>query len=136
MMRVYIASKYIEHTVKNCAIYDALRKASIDAFLPESINISAMDMEEMYKVSEVCYDEIERCDVILAVCPFGKSVSSELGYAIALKRKFAQKKIIIGLNVDFEFEAMLFPYIDKAVDDISQLIEYLNNIANYSSAKN
>ena len=82
----------------------------------------------MYTVAEICYNEIEQCDVILAVCPFGKSVSSELGYAIALKRYAAQRKIIVGLNVDFESEAMLIPYIDKAVDDISQLIQYLKDI--------
>lgn len=127
-MRVYIASKYIDHKIQNNTIYNALKHASIDAFLPESINISALSREEMYTVSEICYKEIERCDVILAVCPFGKSVSCELGYAIALKRSSAQKKIIVALNIDFEFEAMLFPYVDKAVEDIPQLIDYINSI--------
>ena len=127
-MRVYIASKYIDHKLQNNAIYNALKQASIDAFLPESINISALSKEEKYTVAEICYNEIEQCDVILAVCPFGKSVSSELGYAIALKRYAAQRKIIVGLNVDFESDAMLIPYIDKAVDDISQLIQYLKDI--------
>ena len=127
-MRVYIASKYIDHKIQNNTIYNALKHASIDAFLPESINISALSKEEMYTVSEICYKEIERCDVILAVCPFGKSLSSELGYAIALKRNNVQKKIIVALNIDFEFEAMLFPYIDKTVENIPQLIEYINSI--------
>lgn len=128
MMKVYIASKYIDHKNQNKAIYNALKNASIDAFLPESINISAINKEEMYTVSEICYSEIEFCDIILAVCPFGKSVSSELGYAIALKRNNIQKKIIVALNIDFEFEAMLYPYIDKTVDSIPQLIDYINSI--------
>lgn len=127
-MRVYIASKYIDHKIKNNIIYNALKYASIDAFLPETINISALSKEEMYIVSEICYKEIERCDVILAVCPFGKSVSSELGYAIALKRNKIQKKIIVALNIDFESEAMILPYIDKTVENIPQLIEYINSI--------
>ena len=127
-MRVYIASKYIDHKAQNNAIYNALKRASIDAFLPESINISALSKEEMYAVSEICYSEIERCDVILAVCPFGKSVSSELGYAIALKRNNAQRKIIVTLKMDFPLEAMLFPYVDKTVEDIAELIAYLNSI--------
>jgi len=82
-MKVYIVSKYIEHKELNDNIYNALSKEGISAFLPKSINIDALNRQEMYAVAEICYDEIERCDVILIVCPFGKSVSSEFGYAIA-----------------------------------------------------
>ena len=127
-MRVYIASKYIDHKKINNQIYGELKNASIDAFLPESINIDALTKEEMYAVSEICYAEITKCDVILAVCPFGKSVSSELGYAIALKRTLPESKVIIALNMDFEHEAMLYPYVDKNVNSISQLIEYLTQL--------
>lgn len=127
-MRVYIASKYIEHKTINNTIYKELQKASIEAFLPESINITALTDAEKYYVAEICYNEIERCDVFLAVCPFGQSVSAEFGYAVALKRKFSQKKRFIALNLDFENEVMLYPYVDKTVGSVDQLVEYLTKL--------
>ncbi len=128
-MKVYIASRYIKHKKINNQIFNELKKESIDVFLPESININAISEEEKYKVSEICYQEIERCDVILLVCPFGKSVSGEAGYAIALKRHVGMKKTIVAFNTDFKDEAMLYPYVDKEVEDIPQLIKYLKGLA-------
>lgn len=127
-MRVYIASKYIVHKDINNFIYQELKKNAIDAFLPESINNDALDKENMRFVSEKCFEEIERCDVILAVCPFGKSVSSELGYAIALKRRLQSHKYIVALHLDFGNEAMLSPYIDDEVENVPELIQSLKNI--------
>ena len=72
-MKVYIASTY-KNKINNL-IFNELKKESIDVFLPESININAISEEEKYKVSEIRYEEIERCDVILLMCTFGKSVS-------------------------------------------------------------
>ena len=111
-MRVYIASKYIAHKELNRKIYEELVRAKIPVFLPECINMDAIDLNRSYIVAEKCFAEIEKCNVILAVCPFGKSVSSELGYAIALRRALKQEKVIIALYLDFEKEAMLIPYVD------------------------
>lgn len=129
-MRVYIASKYITHKVLNRQIFNELTNAGIAAFLPETINIDAISDDEMFAVAEICYNEIEKCNVILAVCPFGRSVACELGYAIAI-RKLQQKQIkIVALNPDIHNEAMIYPYIDKTVENITQLIEYLKSISN------
>ena len=127
-MKVYIASKYIAHKKINNEIYQALKNNGIDAFLPETINNNATDKENMLLVSEKCFSEIEICDIILAVCPFGKSVSWEIGYAIALKKKYFPNKKIIALNIDFKEEAMLYPYIDISVNGISELISVLKSI--------
>ena len=59
---------------------------------------------------------------------FGKSVSCEIGYAIALKKKYFPNKKIIALNIDFKEEAMLYPYIDISVNGISELISVLKSI--------
>ena len=109
-MRVYIASKYIAHKELNRKIYEELVRAKIPVFLPECINMDAIDLNRSYIVAEKCFAEIEKCNVILAVCPFGKSVSSELGYAIALRRALKQEKVIIALYLDFE---SAFPYYEK-----------------------
>ena len=127
-MKVYIASKYVDHKKVNNEIYYELTKASINAFLPESINISAITKDQMLEVADICYNEIEKGEIILAVCPFGKSVSSELGYAIALKRRLNQQKKIVALNLDFELEAMLYPYVDKIVNSVPELVDYLKSL--------
>lgn len=127
-MKIYIASKYIEHQELNNKIYAELTKAHFDAFLPEKINRSALTCDEMRLVAEICYSEIEQCDVMLVVCPFGKSVASELGYAIALKRTQHGNKKIVVLNPDFHLEAMICPYVDKWCESISEAIGYLNEI--------
>lgn len=128
-MRVYIASKYITHKELNRQIFNELTNAGITAFLPESINIDAISNDEMFAVAELCYSEIEKCNVILAMCPFGRSVACELGYAIAI-RKLQQKQIrIVALNPDIHNEAMIYPYIDKTVKNITQLINYLKSLS-------
>ena len=134
-MRVYIASKYIAHKELNRKIYEELVHAEIPAFLPESINMDAIDSEKSLIVAESCFNEIEKCNIILAVCPFGKSVSSELGYAIALRRVLKQKKIIIALNLDFEKEAMLIPYVYKDFENIRECIEYLKQLGTEAASQ-
>lgn len=63
-MKVYIASKQIEHKELNDNIYNALAKEGINAFLPQSIDIDALTRDEMFTVDEKCYNETERCDII------------------------------------------------------------------------
>lgn len=131
-MKVYIASKYLEHKDINQRIYDILIAEKIDAFLPKSINVSAITSNEMVYVANTCYDEIEKSDILLIVTPFGKSVSSEIGYAIALKRKGNHKLLILFNSTEQEDsllkkEAMIMPYIDAEVNDTSELIAYIKN---------
>ena len=45
-MRVYIASKYIAHKELNRKIYEELVRAKIPVFLPECINMDAIDLNE------------------------------------------------------------------------------------------
>lgn len=135
-MKIYIASKYIEHKEINNVIYRKLIQLGVDVFLPESIDITAVKMSEMLKVSEICYNEIDRCNVILIVCPFGKSVSSEIGYAIANKIKNHKKLILFnpeGLDDVMSKEAMIAPYIDEELKDLKQLIDYIYSL--YQSEK-
>lgn len=128
-MRVYIASKYIEHRTLNREIYNMLIKEGYEAFLPESIDIDAINNEEMLQVANICYDEIEKSDVILAVCPYGKSVASEIGYSIALKRLVYKNNRLVILNTDNLNEAMINPYVDAYVNNAIELITYLKAIS-------
>lgn len=132
-MKVYIASKYIEHESINNKIFEKLKGSNIETFLPKTINIDALTKEDMFTVSEKCFNEIETCDVIVIVTPFGISVSSEIGYAIALKRKCQNIKLLL-LNIGncqhpkLYKEAMIIPYIDKEFYSIDSLVDYINNL--------
>lgn len=130
-MKIYIASKYIKHKEINRTIFNLLKKEGIDAFLPESIDIDASTPDEMYEVSEKCYNEIDKCDVILIVAPCGNSVSSEIGYAISKKRLDGSKRLVL-FNPNrrdgiIQVEVMIAPYIDFVAESVYQLIKYLVN---------
>lgn len=132
-MRVYIASPYKRKKDINTKIYNELRKRKINVFLPKEINIDAVAErpKEQFQVAEICYNEIEQCNIILMVWEFGRSVSSEIGYAIHIKRsKIRDLKLVLWNSGDKDIddlkgEAMIWPYVDKTVDGVEELVEYL-----------
>lgn len=138
-MKFYIASKYIENHGINTEIYHALKDKGYEVFLPASINKDAITIDEMYEVAEKCYDEIDNTDILLAVFPFGLSVSAEIGYAISIKRKKDRKMRLILFNNHSDKknkekllkEVMLTPYwsrignsIDLYVSSIEELMDF------------
>lgn len=54
---------------------------------------------------------------------------------VRLRRVLKQKKIIIALNLDFEKEAMLIPYVDKAFENIRECIEYLKQLGTVAASQ-
>lgn len=127
MKKVYIASS-LRNEKLNREIYKKLLVAKINTFLPESIeNGNHSYKPSMYIISEKCYEEIENSNVIIAVCSFGKSVSSELGYAIHDKRH-NKNKTIVSLYMDFADEAMIAPYVDHNFDNIDEMVNYIASL--------
>lgn len=135
-MKVYIASPYERKATINRQIYEELTRANIEAFLPEKINIntSLEKTKEQYKVGDICYDEIEKCDIILGVWEFGRSVSAEIGSVILKNRKEKKEiKVVIFDTKDKDIdilknEVMIWPFVDRKVESISELIDYLTNL--------
>jgi len=120
-MKIYIASKYLEHSDINRKIYDILIRHGFDVFLPESINIEGKTENEMRSIADICYDAIDLSDIILLVSPFGQSVSAEIGYGIYKKRHQKNTKIVsfryTHANMEKEkSEAMIIPFYDYSVD--------------------
>ncbi len=113
---VYIASKYIENKEINRRIYEELSRNGIDVFLPESINIDAISVEEMLMVAEECYNALEKSDIVIFVSPYGDSVVSEVAYSLFQKRHNMSKTIIL-FGKKHKSEAMIDPYIDYIVDE-------------------
>jgi nucleoside 2-deoxyribosyltransferase len=127
-LRIYIASPYITQQEINNIIYGKLKEAGYEAFLPESINIAAVTEEEIKDVAGICYSEIDKCDIILIVYPFGVSVACEAGYSIAQKMSGNKRKIILYLHANNEKihkEAMFIPYVDFKTDTLDELLEYI-----------
>ncbi len=127
-MKIYIASKYIEHRLLNRKIAEILKQNSFEPFLPAEIDIDAVTKEEMYEVAEICYKEIADSDTMLAVAPFGISVSAELGFAIALNKINGKPKHIIGFGNPKQDEAMVYPYFEHIVDDFQELLNVLKSL--------
>lgn len=120
-MKIYIASKYIEHSEINRKIEQILLDNGFDVFLPESINMDGKTMEEMTQIAYECYTEIDSCDILLVVSPTGRSVSAEIGYAIYRKIKFTNISIIQFRYKDTDRkkedkESMIIPYYDYIID--------------------
>lgn len=123
-MKVYIASKYIEHRQINREISYVLAKNGFDVFLPESINCDGKTKQEMSDISIECYDAIDSSDIILVVSPFGLSVAAEVGYSICKKKKSATTIILFrytekGKEKE-DREAMLVPYYDYEISAVSK----------------
>jgi len=137
-MKFYIASKYIENHLINTKIYNALIDKGYEVFLPKSINIDAKTVDEMNEVAEKCYDEIDSSDVLLVVFPFGWSVLAEIGYAISIKRKKGNMRIILYNNNSDEEnkkkllkEAMLTPYWDMIEPSICLYVSSIEELMKY-----
>ena len=127
-MKIYIASKYIEHRDINTKIFKKLIDNGFDVFLPESINIDGKTYQEMQQIAEQCYNAIDSCDVLLVVAPFGLSVAAEIGYAIYKKRKFSNTTIILfrygneGREKQ-DGEAMIVPFYDFFLSNVDFSID-------------
>lgn len=138
-MRVYIASRYIIHKEINNEIYQYLCNNGIDAFLPASINIDAITISEMNQVADICYNEIMRSDVLVAISPYGQSVAAEIAFAISKNYFINQKKIdgkpitIIAYKKPERDEAMILPFFDYIVNSKEELACVLKKIENSES---
>lgn len=131
-MNVYIASSHImgEKIVKDLKM--RLNELDVKIFYPESINIVANTLQEMQEVNNICTDEIRKSDILVAVYPFGISVSLEIGRFLESNK--SNKKLIIfdtSENDSEQYrklrtEAMLIPHVDKIVDSIDELVKELN----------
>lgn len=130
-MSIYIASSYMmgEKVVKDLKM--RLDQLNLKIFYPESINISANTLSEMQTVNDICTEEIRKSDILVAVYPFGISVSVEIGRFLESGKN--KKKLIIfdtSENNSEQYkklrtEAMLIPHIYKVVYSADELVKEL-----------
>lgn len=131
-MKIYIASSYElgKETVKK--LKSKLCEISyIDAFFPDSIDINADTLIGMKCISDICSEQIKECDILVAIYPFGISVSIEIGRFLEQQNYIEEKKLIIfdTTSVDsvtykkLRTEVMIMPYVYKVVSTVDELIE-------------
>jgi len=131
-MKIYIASPYIRQKDVNVVLYKKLSDMGHSVFLPETIDLDAITEDEMKYVAQLCYREIENCDLMVIVHPFGMSVASEVGYAICLKKNGYEKDLVLytlkGYNKSIlHSEAMIMPYIDLETESMDEIIKFVNS---------
>lgn len=128
-MRVYIASR-LKNEVTNHNLFQSLSEIGVESFLPEKIGIIPTSSEEKYYVAEICYKQIEECEVIIGVYYYGVSVGAEIGAAIELKRKgFPKTILMLCQNLDdmkkITGEAMVDPYVDGYFISIDDIVKHI-----------
>jgi hypothetical protein len=137
-MKIYLASKYSRHKLNNNLkriIEDA--GENFEVLLPESLNLEEKTKEQRKEVREKCCQMIRKCDVLLAVEPFGRDVAYEIGYAQALKDCGKNIELLrigkvptIGAMVDpgilIDFESAVIG--EQTGENISELLKFLSKI--------
>ena len=122
---IYIASRYIAHN-RNIELRKYLEENQIQVVLPEDMGLTeSPKMEAQKLIFHSCYNQIDRCAALIAVYPFGKSVSAEIGYAIA------KNKTLIALKPDYikdHPECMITPGFDFTVSSKEELIILLKKL--------
>lgn len=135
-MEVYVASPATRNL---CFINELSRRLNgypdIKPFFPAHLGDYTGSNEEMLYIEEVCRNSIAKCDVMIAVYPFGLSVSNEIGRFIVYREmqpEHKRKLIIWDTSLPeskeakiLRSEAMIMPCIDVIVHDIDELIESL-----------
>lgn len=130
-MKIYVASSLTRQPHITQEIHEAISaEIGLNVFLPHSLNIAA-SMKDMEQIGDECFAEIEKREIIVAICPFGLSVAAELGFAIAQKKAGRQKYIILyqGKTQDCTIQdSTLAPYIDFRVNSINELVIVLQRL--------
>jgi len=124
--KIFIASSFTRFEAINSEIYNRLSK-SFNVFLSGNLDFTGLDMKS---IAEICYQNIDDSDYIVAIAPFGLSVSSELGYTIALNKNGHSKKIILFNHIFDEKlnnEDMFMPYIDFVSSNIDEILNFIKN---------
>ncbi len=123
--KIYLAARYSEHK-RNQKLSADLRKAGLNVFLPEDMNLKESTDSVMKKiVFHRCYHELYSSDIVVVVSPFGKSVSAELGFAIAYS------KLMICYHTKNEkakSECMIDPGFSYEVQSQDELVRLLKKL--------
>lgn len=134
-MKVYIASSHNTNSNITQQLVFELQHAPFEIFFPESIGISATLPSDMSTVDKICCTHLRQSDILVAIYPFGLSVSVEIGRFLQLKNDemnfMGKEKKLIILNVSHEnvtatqkllSEAMIMPNVDIYTKSIPELI--------------
>lgn len=138
-MRIYIASshKTAYKTTKNIFVRTKdNRKWKI--FFPEHLGDFSDSMEDMVYIDSICCNKLRESEVLIAVYPFGLSVSVEIGRFLEMRHIYPnQKRYLIVLDTNekvlneynkLKTEAMIIPHIDHIVYTVDELLDVLNNL--------
>ncbi len=138
-MKIYVASS---HRTANKTTHDLFVKTrdckELDFFFPEHLGNFSDSIENMEYIESVCCNELRKSDVLIAIYPFGYSVSVEIGHFLEVchmnpnnKRYFIildTSKINSEKHKKLKTEAMIIPHVDKIVNTVDELINTLEKL--------
>jgi len=138
-MKIYIASSHkTAHEITKELNKKTQHIDYMEFFFPEILGDSTNSVENMKYVDSICCKKIRECDMLVAIYPFGHSVSVELGRFLEfnLLQCNNKKQLIIFNTCDndsIEFkrlrtEAMIIPHVNHFVNSIDELLIKLSQI--------
>lgn len=140
-MKVYIASSHKMGAEITKEIFRRIgNDVNINAFFPEHLGDFTNSIESMSYIDTICCDKIRESDVLVAVYPFGYSVSVEIGRFLEYRETNHEKKQFIILDCSevgsdghklLRTEAMILPHIDYLADSIDDLLAFLYQMVDH-----
>lgn len=138
-MKVYIASSHkTAYETTNSLFCKTKNNNEIDFFFPETIGDMSDSPENMEYIDFICCDKLRKSDVLVAVYPFGFSVSVEIGRFLEYSNIYSDKKrYFIVLDTSYvdsddykklRTEAMILPHIDYIANNIDELLDILKQL--------
>ena len=135
-MDIYVASSARRSVTHTQSLLERVKENSdIRAFFPAHLGDYTGSEERMRYIENIGDKHIKKADIMIAVYPFGLSVSNEIGRFIVYRKSSlgTKRKLIIwdtSIPGSEEYmllrtEAMIMPHVDHMVSDIDQLISLL-----------
>lgn len=132
MKKVYVASSGKMNATAEILLAKMKKCDNIEPFFPAFLGDYTHSPEEMRYIEAICDVEIERSNIMIAVYPFGLSVSNEIGRFLVYRYFYPDenRKLIIWDTSQpgtYEYdllrsEAMIMPKVDHLIHDIDEAI--------------
>ena len=138
-MKIYVASsqKMATKTANNLFL-KTKNLVDFDFFFPNHLGDFSSSIEHMKYIDLICCKKLRESDILIAIYPFGYSVSVEIGRFLECNRMSTQKKYFIIFNDEggnlegqkkLKTEAMIMPHVDYVVNTIEELLIALKEIS-------
>lgn len=139
-MKVYVASSFkTAHKQKKELIKKTIDFHEFKFFFPEKLGVHFETKEEMMYIDKACCEQLRNSEILLAIYPFGPSVSLEIGRFLENKFLLNQyNKLFVLLDTSsiggydyrkLRTEGMILSHVDYLAHSVDEVLSYLQQIS-------